>query len=96
MSTIKKTTFAIFALGAGLALAPSLYAQQPAPGPTAPATSGAMDHRGGMMGGGMSGMAGGGMEEMMKMMENCSRMMHSMNAQPPAPPTPPTTPGQRG
>ncbi len=90
MSTIKKTTLAILALGAGLAAAPALYAQGASSGSAAPKTPGMMDH---------GGMMGGDMGAMMKMMENCNRMMQSMNNQSPRTPpreTPPATPGQRG
>lgn len=93
MTTIKKVTFAVLAVGVGLALAPSIYAQESSSGSAAPKTPGTMDHGGGMMGSGMSGMAGG-MGDMMKMMENCTRMMQSMNSPSPTPPT--AAPGQRG
>ena len=97
MIAMKKTTVAILALGASLALAPALYAQDSSPGTAAPKTPGMTDHTG-MMGGGMMG---GDMASMMKMMENCNRMMQSMNKQSPqdpstSPNTPPATPGQRG
>ena len=89
MSTIKKATLAILALGAGLAAAPALYAQDTS-GSVAPKAPGMMDH---------SGMMGGDMGARMKMMENCNRMMQSMNN--PSPQTLPretlpSTPGQKG
>lgn len=96
MNTFKKMTFAVLALGAGLAVAPSLHAQDASSGSAAPKAPGMMDH-GGMMGSG--GMMGGDMGAMMKMMENCHRMMQSMNNQAPQNPsgaTPPPPPGQRG
>lgn len=95
MSTIKKTTLAILALGAGMAVAPSLYAQGTSSGPPASQMPG-MSGGGGMMGGG--GMSGD-MAAMMKMMENCSRMMQTNSSPqgPSVPPgTPPATPGQKG
>jgi hypothetical protein len=92
MSIIKTTTLAVLTLGAGLAIAPALYAQDTRSGSAGP------NPQGGMMGG--QGMMGGGMSDMMKMMENCNRMMQSMNNQSPQTPstpgTPPATPGQRG
>jgi hypothetical protein len=89
MSTVKKTILALAALGASVALAPALHAQgTPAPG-ASPSQ--------GMMGGGM--MAGmGDMAGMVKMMENCNRMMQSMNQNPrnPSPEAPPATPEREG
>ena len=101
MNTIKKTTFAVFVLGAGLALAPALQAQGTGGSATQNAPGSMGNH--GMMGGmgGMSGgaMGGGDMASMMQMMENCNRMMQSMRDQTkpdPSRETPPATPGQRG
>ena len=86
MSTIKTVTLATLALGAGLALAP-LYAQD------APAGSNTQTRGMGQGNtGGGGGMMGGDMSSMMKMMEDCNRMMQSMNTSPQDPPAP----GQRG
>ena len=87
MSTLKIVTLATLALGAGLALAPSLYAQD-APAGSNTQTRGMGQ---GNTGGGGS-MMGGDMGSMMKMMEDCNRMMQSMNSSTQNPPAP----GQRG
>lgn len=90
MSTIRKVTFAVVALGTAVVAAPALYAQGTSPGSAPPKTPGMMDH---------GGMMGGDMGAMMKMMENCNRMMQSMHNQSPQTPpreTPPVTPGQKG
>lgn len=87
MSTIKKMTLAGLALGAGLALAPFVHAQDTS-GASQPKKPDMMDH---------SAMkSGGDMSAMMKMMENCNRMMQTMNSHSPQDPSAPATPGKGG
>lgn len=71
MKTITTLSFATLAIGAALALAPALHAQETPKAVNPPATT---DH--GMMGGDMKGMMNM-MGEMNKMMENCNRMMQT-------------------
>jgi hypothetical protein len=69
MRNTTKLSIAVLAAAIGFTLSPALRAQE-APGSAAPQNPGISDH-GGMMRNEMPGM--------MKMMDECSRMMQSMN-----------------
>ena len=69
MRKTTKLSIAVLAAAIGFGLSPALHAQE-APGSAAPQNPGMSDH-GRMMGNEMPGM--------MKMMDECSRMMQSMN-----------------
>lgn len=93
MNRNMKMTFVIATLGTVLAAAPALYAQDAPSGSAAPQSPGMMGH-GAMTG---AGMTGGDMSAMMKMMEDCNRMMQNMSLSPqnPSPtPRPPAAPRQ--
>ncbi|MGL4287300.1 MAG: hypothetical protein ACRCVA_13210 [Phreatobacter sp.] len=93
-------TFVIITLGAVLAAAPALYAQDSSSGSAVPQSPGMMGP--GMMGmgpgmmghGAMTGMgmSGGDMSAMMTMMASCNRMMQDMSHRPPQNPSPPSPP----
>jgi len=93
MNRNTKFTFVIATLGTVLTAVPALYAQDSPSGSAGPRPPGMMDH-GAMPGGSMTG---GDMSAMMKMMEDCNRMMQNMGQSPqnPSPtPRPPAAPRQ--